>query len=743
MTTLDIQKLYIAYFGRPADPKGLEYWINQNISMGKMAEVFGASIEFKALHPAITNTDFIGGLYHDLFGRAGDPPGVAFWSGMVDNGVLSRSNVVMYLLLGAQDTDAQVLSNKLAASLFWTLQTPTGVIDFSDTHQQAEVVRAWLELVTDDASVTTARAGIKTWMDRAYQAGNSTSLLATGQVTGSGYLQDATVFIDLNGNCMADPTELQTRTDAYGHYSMFDQRVYADTPTPANSHVINHLTVTGGFDLGTLRTHTGTLSVSIPQTYKADIAQFTAAKASINALTTMQDALVTSGQSTLAAQARMAIAFEVAPAMLGADVLATLFDAAPGAGAGQISATAALALKAQAGATQIDGVLSIVAKALFALTHPATTPVSDLPTGPTLTMTQAMQSARAGLASELAASTGAFHLDDSAVVLKVLAAAASNSSIFTGGTPIVPGTISFNASDALNALSSASKNAFGSMVAQAAASAGTIDDSGGVYMALAHMLQVRGVMSDLSLELPVRLAQDKASELLYKYSGSALTLAIAAVPINEIDPATKIDFSAIVRTNGSASTLDMHTVEQLYIALFDRPAGIAALTDGMHQSNVHNLAFSLINSAEYKAAHANQSEADALNQIYVNLFGRQGDTDGLAFWNTIVQGRKLTFADATLAIINGASGSDALILHDKAVAASEFSASLSTPALVSQFAGANALSSTWLNTVISDATLGSALDGLPGLMYNTVVSPSPTGEQPVILTGMSPMEMFA
>lgn len=47
----EIQKLYISYFNRPADPGGLAYWINQGNQNGEntaaIANAFSASPEYK------------------------------------------------------------------------------------------------------------------------------------------------------------------------------------------------------------------------------------------------------------------------------------------------------------------------------------------------------------------------------------------------------------------------------------------------------------------------------------------------------------------------------------------------------------------------------------------------------------------------------------------------------------------------------------------------------------------------
>jgi len=48
----EIQKLYIAYFNRPADPGGLAYWTDQlakGVTMTQIANSFSASAALKLL----------------------------------------------------------------------------------------------------------------------------------------------------------------------------------------------------------------------------------------------------------------------------------------------------------------------------------------------------------------------------------------------------------------------------------------------------------------------------------------------------------------------------------------------------------------------------------------------------------------------------------------------------------------------------------------------------------------------
>lgn len=56
----DIQKLYVAYFGRPADPAGLAFWETQveaaNGSTAAVSAQFAASAEYKSTYAGMTSS---------------------------------------------------------------------------------------------------------------------------------------------------------------------------------------------------------------------------------------------------------------------------------------------------------------------------------------------------------------------------------------------------------------------------------------------------------------------------------------------------------------------------------------------------------------------------------------------------------------------------------------------------------------------------------------------------------------
>jgi len=82
----EIQKLYIAYFNRPADPGGLTFWTKQlaaGTSMAQIANSFSASAEYQAIYNGASNFELVVKLYQNLFGRTPLAGEASWWSDQI------------------------------------------------------------------------------------------------------------------------------------------------------------------------------------------------------------------------------------------------------------------------------------------------------------------------------------------------------------------------------------------------------------------------------------------------------------------------------------------------------------------------------------------------------------------------------------------------------------------------------------------------------------------------------------
>lgn len=159
-----IQQLYIAYFGRPADTVGLAYWsaivdaANGNVS--QVIGGFSASTESTVLYAGATSAQKISSIYLALFNRLPEAAGLAYWVAQIDSGKISQAQAAYQIQSSAGPGDATAVANKLAAARAFTAQldTPAEIAGYTGT-TAAALARGFLASVdATPASLTTATA---------------------------------------------------------------------------------------------------------------------------------------------------------------------------------------------------------------------------------------------------------------------------------------------------------------------------------------------------------------------------------------------------------------------------------------------------------------------------------------------------------------------------------------------------------------------------------------------------------
>jgi len=119
-----VQKIYVAYYGRPADPAGLQYWAGQLAANGgnltSIINAFGASAESTALYAGADNSAKVTAIYQQLFNRAPDAAGLAFYTAELTANRMTASSIALNVANGAQGTDATYLNNKVTVATSFT-----------------------------------------------------------------------------------------------------------------------------------------------------------------------------------------------------------------------------------------------------------------------------------------------------------------------------------------------------------------------------------------------------------------------------------------------------------------------------------------------------------------------------------------------------------------------------------------------------------------------------------------------
>ncbi|MFH0729814.1 MAG: DUF1566 domain-containing protein [Pseudomonadota bacterium] len=178
-----IEGIYVAYWGRAADPEGLTYWEGMynagTLGFAGIAENFAISEEGKAAysyfdtvfnHPENPITDemrqdFVTAIYQNLFDRAPDAEGLAYWVGILKSGTLTPgvfiANIINSAYEGRQGASADDWDNidaKIQVAEYYTDQIDAAGISWAgDTLDQAKEVLVGID---KDSDIDAAKGAI-------------------------------------------------------------------------------------------------------------------------------------------------------------------------------------------------------------------------------------------------------------------------------------------------------------------------------------------------------------------------------------------------------------------------------------------------------------------------------------------------------------------------------------------------------------------------------------------------------
>jgi len=111
ISTDNLYKAYLAYFGRPPDPTGLAGFANA--TQEQVIAAFSGSQESQDLFRSVSLPDQVSSIYRNLFGRPAEALGQAYWVGEIQAGRVSLAGAAFAILGGALNNDAVVVETKL------------------------------------------------------------------------------------------------------------------------------------------------------------------------------------------------------------------------------------------------------------------------------------------------------------------------------------------------------------------------------------------------------------------------------------------------------------------------------------------------------------------------------------------------------------------------------------------------------------------------------------------------------
>jgi hypothetical protein len=160
-----VQQLYVAYFNRPADYAGLDYWTNvvagQKGSTALVSAAFAAEAEYKTEYAGLSNADIVNKIYMNLFGRPAEDAGKAFWAAALDSKATTIDKVVADVVKGAQGSDARAYENKVSGATTFTAQLDTKMEQDGYRGAAANALaKTFVTSITNDASLEAAVAPV-------------------------------------------------------------------------------------------------------------------------------------------------------------------------------------------------------------------------------------------------------------------------------------------------------------------------------------------------------------------------------------------------------------------------------------------------------------------------------------------------------------------------------------------------------------------------------------------------------
>ena len=143
MNTDAVQRLYVAYFNRPADPASLAVFeamlpTDRAATQAELEAIaeqyFSPSAEYQNVYAGLSNAETINTLYQNLFGRDAEPAGLLSWTGKLNTGEETVASIALQLSFSAQGTDADSITAKISAANAFTTEVASSsanIIGFS------------------------------------------------------------------------------------------------------------------------------------------------------------------------------------------------------------------------------------------------------------------------------------------------------------------------------------------------------------------------------------------------------------------------------------------------------------------------------------------------------------------------------------------------------------------------------------------------------------------------------------
>jgi hypothetical protein len=146
-----VQAIYIAYYGRPADPLGMAYWASDLAAnhgdLSGIINAFANSTEAEENFGLLSDSEIINAIYLQTLNRYADTEGMAFYLSRVESGEFSRGSIALDVFLGAKNDDLTVVNQKLSLADDFTSACQADANILFQYLNDPDTVKEWLSRI--------------------------------------------------------------------------------------------------------------------------------------------------------------------------------------------------------------------------------------------------------------------------------------------------------------------------------------------------------------------------------------------------------------------------------------------------------------------------------------------------------------------------------------------------------------------------------------------------------------------
>ncbi len=267
-----VQSLYVAYFGRPADPNGLANFeadlqadnaptdvqglldaYATDAIVQNLIDAFGTSQESQNLYGSGDPTNFVNTVFNNLLNRPPQAAGLNFWTTQIALGNVTQGEAALTIMAGALANgtpqgllDAQLIDNRIYAAEYFTGElaslNDTFAYAGSNAAQTARTALGTVTASTDSATYqATLNGAIDTLVADAPPSGSTSDYVQTdGFFTWTGS-ENGTVVLDYLNNQFSVDVDSGVVVDLASNQQLNGLTVDANAELVYNGSVIGDL----------------------------------------------------------------------------------------------------------------------------------------------------------------------------------------------------------------------------------------------------------------------------------------------------------------------------------------------------------------------------------------------------------------------------------------------------------------------------------------------------------------------